>query len=58
MQKSEVIEKIYERFLSDTNIVKRELCWVFANFGFCGNKETVLEFYERINLLPPYENYF
>ena len=44
-------------FSTDTNIVKREIAWIFANIGFEGNPEFVVNFYIETKIFALYENF-
>lgn len=51
-----MLTKVLELFESDSNDVKREICYIFSNMSHSGEPTKIFEFYRQSSLLRYYVN--
>lgn len=51
-----LIPKVLELFESDSNDVKREICYIFSNMTHSGEPAKIFAFYKQTSLLRYYVN--
>lgn len=56
MSRVDLIDKIAYLFHHDIVEVKREICWIYGNFGHLGDRQKLLEIVLRYDLIRIYAN--